>query len=224
MRYLWAPFLLLTACFFVNTAQASDHIVNLTFENDAFATGADRYYTSGIRASYTQMDEDIPTSITAFTDLIPFVKTAPKAGLTWSIGQNLYTPEDISAANPPPNTRPYAAFLYGSAALTSADIEAGYIDETELMLGWVGPGVLGEESQSIVHDLWGIKSGQGWAHQLNNEPIVNIFSQRRWVNGAWPLGKLRLRFVPHAGGALGNAYTFVNTGGSFTLTSQKSPL
>lgn len=77
----------------------------------------------------------------------------PKEGavrIGYALGQDMYTPKDISLRNPPLDDQPYAGWLYGSAGLIA---ETGrQLDQLELTVGMVGPASLAEETQKRVHD------------------------------------------------------------------------
>ena len=133
--------------------------------------------------------------------------------MTFSIGQNLYTPSDIKIATEQKNDRPWAAWLYGSTGLVT--ITDNHVDEIEMALGVVGPAALGEQTQKYVHDkISNSPEPKGWEHQLDNEIGLNLSWQRRWPeyktcnmsNNLW------LQASPQIGLSLGNIYTHAEAG------------
>jgi hypothetical protein len=123
----------------------------------------------------------------------------------------MYTPKDISLRNPPLDDQPYAGWLYGSAGLTA---ETGKrLDQLELTVGMVGPASLAEETQKRVHEIVSSDEPQGWDTQLRNEPGFILTYQRSWrsVVSKSILG-VPFDMTPHAGGALGNVFTYANAG------------
>ena len=119
------------------------------------------------------------------------------------VGQNMYTPRDISLADPPPDDRPYAGWLYATIGLGVES--AGQTDFFALTVGVVGPASLAEQSQKAIHEITGSPHPQGWDTQLKNEPGIELAYQRRWRNVATgTFAGLELDLTPHAGGALGN--------------------
>lgn len=188
-------------------------VLSFTLENDLPAD-TDRYYTNGFQLTWTSPIDAVPSRVRQ--------AAAPALGdrgrFRWqaSFGQNIYTPTDITTADPDPDDQPYAAWLYGSIGVI-ADVDHG--DETRtqtsalLSLGVVGPSALGEPVQDFVHDVIGSPDPQGWDHQLHDEPAVLLMLQRRWVYGA-PLdvAGLRVDAAPHAAMALGNVFTHAAAG------------
>ena len=157
-------------------------------ENDFFYHGApkeqrtDRWYTQGLRIEWTHdSDEDqefifdIPANF--WCRLLcgeDYVRGATNAG--WAIGQSIYTPQDISIAEPQPEDRPWVGYLYVSRlAKTSYRLStwnAERQDRFEVSLGVVGPLALGREAQNFIHRIKGIGGGMGWDNQLDNEPTI----------------------------------------------------
>src|SRR6478736_5153923 len=76
------------------------------FENDLFA-GTDRYYTNGVKFSWSSTDlakfSDTPyaSPLLPLLNAIPFVnKPDYQKNLTFSIGQNIYTPDNSATSEP----------------------------------------------------------------------------------------------------------------------------
>jgi lipid A 3-O-deacylase len=195
--------------------------VTFTTENDNYSSNKDENYTNGLRLTYFDTSVKTPDFIERFQKILPFFEINNTTATYYSIGQNLYTPRDISTKIPNQNDRPYAGFLYGAVGVTT--LSDNHIDDLELTLGLVGPGALGEQSQKIVHDIFDLQDPKGWDHQLKNEPIFNVGYQRRWPGFAstqLPMD-LHLRATPHIGGAIGNAYTYGSVGGTLHLLPNK---
>ena len=77
----------------------------------------------------------------------------------------------------------------------------------------VGPASLAEQSQKFVHKVIGADQPQGWDTQLHNEPGIVLTSRRSWHSlTASPSTSTRLDLTPHIGAALGNVFTYANTG------------
>ena len=192
----------------------------LTVENDFFGGGTDQQYTNGVRLTYFDMGSSPPLMAKYMDEMVPMFDIGETTSVYYSVGQNLYTPDDISAAIPDPNDRPYAGFLYGAVGMSNLD--DNHIDDLELTLGIVGPWALGEETQEVVHDTFDFVDPSGWDHQLENEPGIILSWQRRWPEAyfsEWPL--LHFRASPHVGVSLGNVYTYAATGVTFQLTPKQ---
>ncbi len=201
----------------LETKAAKNTFWTLTVENDLFGSGNDKYYTNGVRLSYfdkVSKNKDVKQFI---TDYIPFITPDETTAVYYSLGQNLYTPKDITQQTPNPNDRPYAAFLYGSVGLST--IEQNYLDEYEISLGIVGPAALGKQTQKFVHKLTNSPDPKGWDHQLKNEIGLILSYQRQWPE-TWTydqLPYLYMRATPHAGFSLGNIYTHASVGGTLQI-------
>ncbi|MBI1363476.1 MAG: DUF2219 family protein [Proteobacteria bacterium] len=199
-----------------SVTKTSNQFLTLNVENDLFGNGTDRNYTSGVSLTYFDMGLE-PSPLTRWlSKAIPTFNINPTTSVYYTIGQNLYTPDDIRIATYVPGQRPWAAFLYGSAGLATAT--ANHIDEMEATIGVVGPLALGEETQRFIHSNVGSPDPKGWDNQLKNEPGLILSYQRRWPE-EWSFDSngLQLSVMPHAGATVGNVYTYGNIGGTIRL-------
>lgn len=192
---------------------------SIVMENDIFHS--DRYYTNGVRASYLAKPGKRSEWARRAARLFPLFPEQATVQANYAIGQNMYTPKDITESNPSQSDRPYAGWLYGSIGLIA---ETGnWLDQLELTVGIVGPASLAEETQKFVHRNIGSKKPMGWDHQLKNEiGGVNLGYQRSW-RGLIPMKILGFDFdltPPHAGGAIGNIYTYANAGATVRYGKQ----
>ncbi len=185
-------------------------ILVLEYENDLFA-GEDRYYTSGVRASWITPGSGVPGLLRDVGELIPFFPGQGELKASWSIGQSMYTPKDIEEANPRADDRPYAGWLYVSGGL--AEETGDRLDRLQLTLGVVGPASLAEQTQKTIHEFMGSPIPQGWDHQLGNELTLMVSYERQWrsrvraADEGW-----RIDLTPHWGGTLGTPFSLVNAG------------
>lgn len=192
----------------------------VTSENDNYGDGSDQNYTNGVRFTYFEYGAPPPSYAYKLANLLPIFEVNHTTSVYYSFGQNMYTPSDISLAVPPAGDRPYAAFLYGSAGLSS--ISENHIDSVELTAGVVGPMALGEEAQTVVHQAMGVQTPKGWDYQLHNEPGLMLSWERRWPFALdTKLGSTTLRTAPNIGATVGNIYTYATTGVTFQLTPTK---
>lgn len=183
----------------------------LAVENDSLGSGSDRHYTSGVRATWLSPGKEPSGFATELMNLFGSSGSPTPGASYFSVGQNLYTPEDIAAADPDPDDRPYAAFLYASRGYTRA--LGNRIDNIELTLGVVGPLALGEPTQQAVHQVLGATDPKGWDAQLDNEIGVNVAWERRWPGASVArIGDLQSRLMPHVGVAVGNVYAHASAG------------
>lgn len=202
------------------TSAPNDKIVTLAVENDSLGGGSDRHYSSGVRLSYYDLNAVFPELIRETATLIPGFEINRTSSLIYSIGQNLYTPEDIERRSADPDDRPWAAYLYTSFGV--ATLIDNHIDEVEATVGIVGPGALGEPTQKFVHSIINSPDPQGWDHQLKSEPGLTLSWQRRWPEAAsLTFGGLMLSADPYAGATVGNIHTYADTGIAFRFGSRR---
>lgn len=208
-----------------SAANPADHDVNhgtlsIYFENDLF-TGTDRYYTNGFKLSWTSSDlekyADSPyaSGLLPLTDRIPYINSPDfQKNLAFTIGQNIYTPDNTEATERLENDRPYSGWLYLGLGFIwkNAEVRNSLI----LNVGVVGSWSYAEEAQRLVHETRGLAVPRGWDNQLHNELGVEAVYERSW---RWPKHERRVgfdwEFLPHIGAALGNVHTYANLGGEF---------
>ena len=192
---------------------------SFNLENDSLGSGTDENYTSGVRISYHDAPLKIPSWARTIGELYPGFRINDTTAITYSIGQNLYTPRDITLTNPDSNDRPYAGWLYGSAALSS--ITDNHQDQFEIALGVVGPTALGKITQNFVHNhlTKGADDPQGWNSQLKNEPGITLSWGREYPE-YWETNwneQLSFSVAPSFGATVGNVYTLAQAGLGFRL-------
>jgi lipid A 3-O-deacylase len=198
------------------------NLVTLTVENDSLGEGTDKNYTSGVRLSYMDITQRSGGLIDRLDELFPFFTANQTTAATFSIGQNLYTPDDISHRAQIPGYRPWAAFLYGSVGV--ATLTDDHVDDAELTLGVVGPWAQGEAAQRYIHDVMGFADPEGWDQQIENEPGIILSWRRRWPQ--WFIREsngLSFAVEPNVGGNLGNVYTLAEGGVTFRLAPAFDP-
>jgi lipid A 3-O-deacylase len=196
-------------------------VFTVQYENDIFA-GTDRHYTNGVRLSYTSpgLRQQIPWAADALEWLYPFDAGAD-ARLRVSLGQSMFTPDDIEVSELIVDDRPYAGWLYAGLALsvdarqdlfgTQYDIQ----DTLEVELGVVGPASLAEETQKFVHEIINATEPKGWDNQLRNEPGLLIVLERKLRTPPLTWGSMEADAVPSATVALGNIEISAGVGSVF---------
>lgn len=180
-------------------------------ENDLFYD-VDRHYTNGVGFVWIP-DRGTPTPAWALrlAHLLPWFPDEGPVRHGYAFGQSMFTPGDITLANPPLDDRPYAGWLYGLVGVGATT--GRRLDLFTFSLGVVGPAAMTEQSQKFVHAVIGSAEPQGWGSQLGNEPGFVATSQRSWRGWAEAaIGGTRLDLTPHFGGALGNVYTYADAG------------
>ena len=199
------------------SAAAYDGALTLTIENDTF-TGSDNNYTNGVGISWvsadldTYGDESFLNKWGRFWAFLPFVSDdGYTTYASWSVVQEMHTPDDITDPNPPEDDQPYAGVLYVDNLLYARKERWGHA--WELKLGVVGPSSQAEDTQKWVHDLIGDDEPQGWHTQLPNEPVINLGYTVAHLAAAGNAGGLaEWRIVPVGTVGLGTYFTGAGLG------------
>lgn len=197
------------------------NFISLSVENDVLGGGTDQYYTSGVRLTYFNVNTPVPPVVDEMADAIPSFDLNETTSTFFTLGQNIYTPENIEVSANQDDDRPWAAFLYGSVGL--ATLEDNHIDELEVTLGVVGPEALGEQSQKFIHEhITDSPTPRGWKNQLDFEPGLIVSAQRRWprfyrYEFDTALGDYRFQIEPNVNVSLGNIYTYAGGGFAFSF-------
>ena len=229
MRHYFVVLLFLIATLVNNMANAMDTdsendswTMSLQFENDLFGD-TDQNYTNGIKLSLVSSD------LTKFRDTdrfrpwvvwwahhLPFINNDRdndeiQRNIAFSVGQKIFTPQDIQETTLINNDRPYAGWLYFGTGFHTKTPKR--LDTLELQLGVVGPFSLGEDAQNFVHKLRDILTAKGWENQLDTEPaFAVIYEQKRRFRPNNFYKQWGFDVIGHAGGALGTVYTYGNLG------------
>lgn len=187
-------------------------VLSAVIENDLFG-GTDRNYTNGLRLEWVRPAEESPEWLRRAARLQPFVDLD---GVTFrdgfAVSHTLYTPRDITLANPPVDDHPYAAHLSFQWFATAAEPDA---ENTILIdIGVIGPSAGGEFIQETWHQLIDGEEPAGWDYQLKDEIVFALAGQ--WVarHQGPSLGGLETDAVTHAGLTLGTLRTSVSAGGA----------
>ncbi len=177
--------------------------IQLFVENDMLAN-TDRYYTNGLKLGVGLPFELLQTpAADVLRSFDPDNGDDVQVGLF--LGQNMYTPRDITIATPQPNDRPWAAWLYlGGVAQRARN---NRLDTVEFDLGVVGPAALGEPVQKAWHRLIDANQPRGWDNQSKSEPafMISYLQKRRFGNENADL-------ILHGGGSLGTVMTHARAG------------
>lgn len=195
------------------------------FENDLFAN-TDRFYTSGIKLNWVSpdlewfkelpwlaMDAPLQNAIKEGLEHLPFSdRKNRQRHVSLSVGHKMYTPQDIETAALIPDDRPYAGWLFGSAAFHSKSYNR--LDSFEIQAGFTGDWSLAEETQNFIHSIRGIEKARGWDNQIDTELAVALIydHKHRYIPDMDFTSKWGFDAISSVGGAVGNAFTHINAG------------
>jgi lipid A 3-O-deacylase len=217
--------------------------VSFLVENDKFssfdaAKQTDRNFTNGVRLNWMSEQLRCDSSLHRLSENVPrwLFAGGERTRVGLALGQNIYTPEDISRRDLVRTDRPYSGWTYVAFALTSDPSSEkseqekigrgrGRLDTLELQLGIVGPQSYAEQTQKEWHKLIGARPPLGWDNQLKNEPGFALFYERKWRRQDAPiarLGWLQVDATPHVGGSVGNVFTYAAAGAMFRIGNDLS--
>lgn len=198
----------------------------ILFENDLFYN-SDHDYTNGVEFAYTTAPSDTPRWAIDVARSLPFFNQTGDVRTRYALGQDIFTPHNLSLANPPLTDRPYAGFLY--AALGLVDDSGTDLDQLQISLGVVGPASLAEEAQKFVHAILHDRKPMGWATQLRDEPgliieynrSIKLIEPQSFLGGVFDI-------EPNYGAAIGNVYDYAEVGAvgrfGFNLPKDYGPM
>ena len=194
----------------------------LSFENDLFGD-SDQQYTNGLKLSWLSPDlkrlegaAGIPAGLLSVVQhLNAFERrvvddTARQFNVGFALGQMIFTPEDTRSRLLVRNDRPYAGWFYGAIALVSKN--ARIADTLEIQAGMIGSALLARRPKSSC-TTYAICPSTGWDHQLENEPGLVIYYERKWrVIRASLIEQVETDLIAHAGAAIGNVMDYAAVG------------
>ncbi len=204
-------------------ASAQPDWLQVTWENDLFA-GEDDGYTNGAAVSWgyrglSDFDQErLPGWLAFLAQRSYLADSGTQRAVSYSIGQAMFTPEDIEVRTPLPTDRPYAGLLLWSTSIYAYDERVS--DRLSLSLGAVGPIAGAKPAQRFIHSVTGGSNPRGWSNQLRNEPVFAVGAQRLWRLGAATVGGLELDSVAGAYAGAGNLLSNADAGITFRLGSR----
>ncbi|NET71389.1 MAG: lipid A deacylase LpxR family protein [Sphaerospermopsis sp. SIO1G2] len=219
MRYSLLLLLAVIVCPATGRAQAErvdQRFFTLNWENDRWAD-TDRHYTNGNRIGFLSSESDVPDWLRAYASYLPFIDSHDRLRYSLAFGQNMFTPENITARALQPHDRPYAGWLYLEGGLRVE--HAHYTDHISLSLGVVGESALAEPVQEVVHDVTDSPDPSGWDNQLKDEPALLLSYERTWpaLLRHHPTRGVQMDISPRLGGSLGNVFTQIAAGATMRM-------
>lgn len=191
--------------------------LTVTVENDV-ATGSDNNYSNGIGLTWVSNAIDMYEERSVvrrwgeFWSFLPFVgNDGYRTYVSWSLAQEMHTPDDIRNPNPPKDDQPYAGVLYLDSVVYAKSER--WMHAWQLRVGVVGPASQADNVQKWFHQVIGSDEPMGWDTQLPNEPVINVGYTGSYLLAKGDLSKsASWRVVPVAYAGLGNYFTGVGLG------------
>ena len=185
------------------------------FDNDVLA-GTDRCYTCGLTLGWQSGGIPDPGA-RPWVAWIP-LEMGPEttASVSLTVGQKIYTPDDIRQSDLIEEDRPYAGVLFLTLGVPLRSSRHQRL--AELTLGLVGPSSDAQSSQAFIHDVISGVDPQGWDNQLKDEPLLEVTYEHKWK--ALILGEpggFGIEIIPHYGAGIGNLSVFAGVGGQARL-------
>jgi hypothetical protein len=189
----------------------------VTSEND-IATGSDNNYTNGVGVSWVSKSIDTYEERSLVRrwgeswSFLPFVgDSGYRTYVSWSLAQEMFTPDDIKLRNPPEDDQPYAGVLYLDNVVYAKGEHSTHA--WQLRVGVVGPSSQAENVQRWIHKVVGSDEPMGWDTQLPNEPVLNVGYTGTYLLAQGDLGKsASWRVAPVANAGLGTYFTGAGLG------------
>jgi len=184
------------------------------FENDAIAE-RDSQYTNGLSLTWSRYGmKEFPDDMWPHRWFYPALRLVGFDGppesekaLTISVGQSIYTPDDVEATELVRDDRPYAGISYVTLGFHRQDDHR--MHTVCLSAGIVGPHSYAEEIQSVAHGMFNSGQPQGWDNQLEDELVVNAVYDYKRKLIARSLGDgMGGDVLFTTGGGIGNALTY----------------
>jgi len=136
-----------------------------------YGRGSDHWYTNGTRLNIFYNRSKKPRSL--------FYQLSPKAGpgsistYGWAIMQAMITPSSLNKTFLQRNDYPYAGASFVLHSLHFSDPYRRMNLQTDWVIGVMGPPSLAGQAQTLVHNIGGFASPQGWKYQLPTDLLLN---------------------------------------------------
>ncbi len=237
MRYPSYRYIIISLCLIftgIDAIAASKKGFTFYLENDSRdigGPGSDNAYSSGLRISYVSAMNKTPKwadAMMAWPELLDQKIKNDEKNFGLSLGQQLYTPNDIREPRLIINDRPYAAWLY--VGFTSHFKSEKRSHSFELDLGVVGPEAQGEYVQNGYHKIIRKYPAEGWSNQLGTEPTLQMTYQQRqqFFELSSPSKNKYFDVIPFHGLSLGTVAIDAHVGGllraGFNLPNDFGPV
>jgi len=227
--------LILCIPIFFRAPNAAAWNISFTMENDFFGSaGTDRYYTNGFNITVVEEEYAEWFNALARASYQHGRNGADWRRVSYTSGQDIYTPQDIERQELIKNDRPYAGWLYLGMGIHDRSPVSGTEqavdkyrwqtqDSTEFILGMIGPQSYAGEVQYWWHEkvigFSRTRKPSGWDNQLDNEPAFVLLRERKWRTRRMVTKGVGLEvdLIPHLSAAVGTVTTYAAAGAEARL-------
>lgn len=196
--------------------QAADtaNIWTIQDENSSYSRSKprDHFYTNGLRVGWVSPQGEVPASL---ADAGRALWGFGQQRLGFDFSQQIYTPLGTQSLNPDPRDRPYAGLLLGNISLQEDTADTRSV--LMLSAGVLGPAAGGEEIQNGFHSLFNIPQVQGWGHQIQNTPALELLHERTWRLKLAAWGGLETDVLPALTAGIGDVRDYVQAGATLRI-------
>ncbi len=184
---------------------------NLYFENDLFSR-TDSQYSSGEKFNLIYRVEKAQNPL---YHLLFLNYGDVDVYISFSLVNQIYTPEDLNVTELIVDDRPYTGWTYVEVALHKSS--NAHLRSLYLQVGYIGPRSKSEQIQTAIHKMTGSEPPMGWDNQLKNEIGVNLryIYKSRFV--PQPFYGIETSFIPFVEADLGNISVQASTGISMRI-------
>lgn len=213
LRSRWLVGIVMGLASLLSTPLAAAGLMTVKSENDSYSyEGDDGHYTNGVELTWSFAPDEAHWLRDVAAALPGWDRDGVDGG-AYRLTHQIYTPEDIRVSGLVEDDRPYAGLLMGGISLFDNVPHAGWREARSLNLdvGMVGPASGAEFVQREFHAVIAADKPRGWAHQLDNEPVVNAAYKHAWI-GRSSLAGVDVEYGPRLGFSLGNLYTYAASG------------
>lgn len=175
----------------------------------------DRHYTNGNAINIAFQ----PRWAAAMAHHMPFAESfgPARTAAGFTLGQMMYTPENLTARRPLPDDWPYNGYLYGGVYWQRSkrpSTGVATLDHFQLEVGVTGEGSGAESAQQFIHELRDLVDPRGWDNQPDDEFAAQFILRKKWRLDV-PIGEdaeaggregLHMQLVPQVGGQIGTVF------------------
>lgn len=160
--------LLLCGACYAPVAHSDFDWMATTIDNDLFI-GSDDGYTNGLYLSLFDVEELTEEKVVKpHFWMYPLMwsmrsESAHLVVNSYTVGQTMSTPSDITIEEPSEDELPYSALLAITNSYTY--IGSNFADQVATTIGIIGPSAFGAEAQKFVHKIVGSDEPLGWDTQ-----------------------------------------------------------